>query len=768
MGETRELQLIGQSLPRVDGWEKVTGQSIYGTDFKLPGMLTARVLRSPYAHAKILNIDASRAAKLIGVKAIITGGSFNFRPFGAAIQDTYFIAVDKVRYVGEPVAAVAAVSEDVAEEALSLIQVDYQELLPVFDPEEGMKPEVPLIHERLGEYRQAAYNRAIPGTNICNHFRLRKGDVAKGFAEADEIFENRFTIHKLQHCPLEPHAAVARVDPGGKAIVWSNTQVPHIVRLELSLAFSLPLNMVRVIATSVGGGFGAKSGAKQEGICVALAFKSAGRPVKLAFSREEEFVGTVTRHPCHVQVKSGVKKDGALLSREMVLVWDTGAYSERGERVSRKAGYSAPGPYHMGHVAVDSYCVYTNKVPAGAFRGFGDSQVGWAVEQQMDIIAERLGIDPVELRRKNIYQEGSVSSSGQILHSVGLGETLSRAAKALGWGKARLRGNQGRGLGLIHKNTAAGTSSNAFVMVNEDGTASVLTSAMEIGQGARTVLTQMAAEELGLAPKAITISQADTDLTPYDFGSVSSRITFISGRALLAAAGEARERLFELAAAKLEANPTDLELAGGRVFIKGSPERGLTIPEVFSATAYLGVKRGYIMGRGSFMPDDEESLNWETGHSEKPTAFWMYGTQGAELEVDVETGEVKVLKLVAAQDVGKAINPAICHGQLQGSLAFGLGAALMEQMVLEGGKVINPSFMDYLLPTSLDMPRLETILVEVPHKDGPYGAKGFADAAVCAVEPALANAIYNAVGVRIVDGPLTPEKILKGLKALKK
>lgn len=765
MSEKRTYELIGHSLPRVDGREKVTGQAIYGTDFKLPGTLTAKVLRSPYPHARILNIDTSRAEKLVGVKAVITGQSFNFRPFGAAIRDTYFIAVDKVRYVGEPVAAVAAISQDVAEEALGLIEADYQELTPVFDPEEGMKPGAPLVHERLGEYGQAVYNRAIPGTNICNHFKLRKGEVEKGFAESYQVFERLFTIHKLQHCPMEPHAALARVDPGGKVTVWSTTQVPHILRLELAEAFSLPLNMIRVIATSVGGGFGAKSGTKQEGICAALALKSGGRPVKLVFSREEEFVGTVTRHPCQIKVKTGVKKDGTLVSREMVAVWDTGAYSERGERVSRKAGFSAPGPYKIPHVKVDSYCVYTNKVSAGAFRGFGDSQMAWAVEQQMDIIAEELKIDPLEIRLKNAYEEGSVSATGEVLQSVGLKESLNKAAEAVGWGEKKSGKAFGRGLGCIHKNTAAGTSSSVIVMLNDDGTASVLTSAMEIGQGSKTVLTQIAAEELGLLPSAISVSTADTDLTPYDFGSVSSRITFHTGNALIQAAKEARERLFELAAQRLEANPADLELGQGEVYIKGSPDRRISLKQIFSPSSYHGARRGYVMGRGSFMPLDEEMLHPETGQSKKPTAFWMYAAQAAQVEVDTETGEVRILKIAAAHDLGKALNPLICQGQIEGSLAFGVGAALMEEMVLEGGKVLNPSFMDYLLPTALDVPAFVPILVETPHPQGPYGAKGFADAAVCAVEPAVANAIYDAVGVRMMGGPMTPEKVLRALKA---
>jgi carbon-monoxide dehydrogenase large subunit len=738
MGKEEALDYIGISLPRLDGRDKVTGQAVYGTDVKSPGMLFAKALRSPYPHARILNIDTSKAEALTGVKAVITGKSFPFRPFGAAVRDTYFIAVDKVRFLGEPVAALAALDEDVAEEALGLIQVDYQELPAVFNPVEAMKPDAPLVHEELGSYGQAPYNKAIAGTNICNHFRLRKGDVNQGFAKSDLIMEETYTIHKLQHCPMETHASMAQVAPDGRLTVWSNTQTPHVIRLELAAAFGMPLNGIRVIATYVGGGFGAK--------------------------REEEFLATVTRHPCQVTVKTGVNKDGTLVAREMVAIWDTGAYSQRGERVSRKAGYSAPGPYKMANIAVDSYCVYTNNVSAGAFRGFGDSQMTWAVEQHTDSIAERLGIDPIEFRLKDLYEEGTVSASGQVLKSVGLKDTILKTKESLAWKKFGKKDGRGLGIGCIHKNTAAGTSSSALITVNEDGTASVLTGAMEIGQGAKTALTQIAAQALGLPPESVNFCGVDTDVSPFDFGTVSSRITFSNGNAIILAAKEVRERIFEVAAEKLEANPADLDMARGRVFIRGTSERGMTIREMFSATSYQGVRRGYMMGRGTFMPDDEESLEWETGHSEKPTIFWMYGAQGAEVEVDRETGEVKVLKLVAAQDVGKAINPAICHAQLQGSLSFGIGASFLEEMVLEEGKVLNASFMDYLLPTALDLPDMETILVEVPHPEGPYGAKGFSDAAVCAVEAAIGNAIYQTAGVRVVDGPITPEKVWRALK----
>lgn len=764
MEKRDSLKIVGQSLPRVDGFEKVTGQATYGTDVKLPGMLYAKILRSSHPHARLLNIDTSKAEKLAGVRAVVTGKSIPMELYGAVIKDTYFMAVEKVRYVGEPVAAVAAIDEDTAVEALSLIQADYEPLPAAFDPLEAMKPGAPLIHKRVQDYRCGPDVWPVPDSNICQHLKIRKGDVEQGFAQADLVLENDFYMHKVQHCPMEPHAAVARVDASGKVTVWTNTQCPSRTRAVLAEAFGFPLNRLRVIATYVGGGFGNKSFIKLEAPGIALALKTGGRPVRLVFTREEVISATVTRHPCHVKIKTGAKKDGTLTAREVTAVWDTGAYSEKGEWVARTAALAAAGPYHVPNVKIDSYCVYTNKVSSGPYRGFGDTQVTWAGEQQIEMIAEKLKIDPVEIRLKNGDEEGSISATGEVLRSVGFRATLTKVTEAMNWAKKKPGPNQGRGLACIHKGTNPGTSSGAIVVINEDGSAAVLTSAVEMGQGYKTMITQIAAEELGLPPEAINVSEADTDFTPYDFGSVSSRIVFHMGNAVIQAAREAKERLFELAADQLEANPADLETAQGKIFVRGNPDRALALSDLFGPHRHSGMRKGYVMGRGTYTSLNEEPLDRETGQSRKPTAFWMYATHGAEVEVDPETGEIKIQRMTAAHDLGKVINPAGADAQVHGSVAFGIGGTIYEEMVLEQGRVINPTLMDYVLASSLDMPQFVPLLVEVAHPDGPYGAKGLADAAICPTPAALGNAISNAAGVRIFDSPITPEKLFWAMR----
>lgn len=764
MSEKQELTVVGKSIPRVDGFEKVTGQAVYGMDFKLPGMLYAKVLRSTHAHARLVRIDTSKARKLPGVRAVITAKDVPLNLYGAVIKDTRFMALDKVRYMGEAVAAVAAVDEEVAQEALALIEVEYQPLPAVFGPREAMKPDAPLIHERVQDYRCGPDVWPVPDSNICQHLKVRKGDVEKGFAAADFVFEDNYYDQRVQHCPMEPHAVVAKLEPSGRIVVWSNTQAPARERAGLAEAFGLPLSKIRVIGTYVGGGFGNKTFVALEALVSALALKTRGRPVKISLSREEIFCATVTKHPCYVRVKTGVKKDGRFTARQVTAMYDTGAYSEKGEWVARNAGIASSGPYKLPNITIDSYCVYTNKVCSGPFRGFGDTQVTWAGEQQVDKIARELGIDPLAIRLLNADEEGSQSATGEILKGVGLKQTLQQATHDLGWSRDKIEPYRGRGLASVHKNTNPGTSSGALVLVHEGATASVLTSSVDSGQGCKTVIAQIAAQELGLPVEVISISTPDTDVTPYDFGSVSSRTTFYMGNAVMQAAREARERMLEMAGDLLEANPADLELADGRVFVKGNPERGIALFDLFLPHRHSGMRKGYVLGRGTYSSLKEQPLDRETGQSPKPTAFWMYATHAAEAQVDPETGQVTLIKIAAAHDLGKAINPAGCDGQVQGSIAFGIGSALYEEMVLEGGKVLNASFMDYMLPTSLDMPQLLPSMVEVAHEDGPYGAKGLADAAICPAPAAIGNAVADAIGVWIYDSPITPEKVFNALR----
>jgi carbon-monoxide dehydrogenase large subunit len=765
--QERKLESIGQSPVRLDAREKVTGRTLYAVDLKMAGMLYAKVLRSPHPHARILHIDATKAWSLPGVVAVVTGKDFP-GSLGATVQDQSFLAGDKVRFVGDAVAAVAAVNLDTAEEALSLIHVEYELLPALFDPVEAMKSREVLIHENLSQYAVAPGIFPVPGTNICNHFKLRKGDPERGFKESDLVLEDTYRSHMVQHAHLETHAAIAQVDSSGKILIWSNTQTPYFNRKALAKSLNLPLNQVRVMVTTLGGGFGGKSYLKAEPICVALALKSKGRPVKLVFTREEEFGVAPVRHPTIIRCKTGMKKDGTWLAQETELIFDTGAYADIGPRVCRNAGFSAAGPYQVPNVRIDSYCVYTNHPIGGAFRGFGIPQVSWAIESHLDVMAEKLGLDPVEVRLKNAVEEGSLSVTGQVLHSVGLKETLRQAAEKIGWRKAS-GPYRGKGIACMHKSTVTPSSSAAFVKLNEDASVTLLCSAVEMGQGSSTILAQIASEELGIPVEKISMVRPDTDVTPYDMASVSSRSTFFVGNAVRRAAVDAREQLLQIAAEILEANPQDLVIEGGKVMVRGVPEKAIPIAELPLGEAfYVGAKgrgRGRpVLGRGSFTVEDATPLDRETGQGKNPSAFWMYATQAAEVEVDPRSGRVKVLRISSAHDVGKSIHPVAIEGQIQGALVMGVGTALWEEMELEKGRVKNPSFAEYKLPSALDAPEMIPIIVEELHAQGPYGAKGLGEPALAPTAAAIANAIYAAVGVRVKDLPITPEKILEGLR----
>jgi carbon-monoxide dehydrogenase large subunit len=765
--QERKLESIGQSPVRLDAREKVTGRTLYAVDLKMAGMLYAKVLRSPHPHARILHIDATKARSLPGVVAVVTGKDFP-GSLGATVQDQSFLAGDKVRFVGDAVAAVAAVNLDTAEEALSLIHVEYELLPALFDPVEAMKSREVLIHENLSQYAVAPGIFPVPGTNICNHFKLRKGDPERGFKESDLVLEDTYRSHMVQHAHLETHAAIAQVDSSGKILIWSNTQTPYFNRKALAKSLNLPLNQVRVMVTTLGGGFGGKSYLKAEPICVALALKSKGRPVKLVFTREEEFGVAPVRHPTIIRCKTGMKKDGTWLAQETELIFDTGAYADIGPRVCRNAGFSAAGPYQVPNVRIDSYCVYTNHPIGGAFRGFGIPQVSWAIESHLDVMAEKLGLDPVEVRLKNAVEEGSLSVTGQVLHSVGLKETLRQAAEKIGWRKAS-GPYRGKGIACMHKSTVTPSSSAAFVKLNEDASVTLLCSAVEMGQGSSTILAQIASEELGIPVEKISMVRPDTDVTPYDMASVSSRSTFFVGNAVRRAAADAREQLLQIAAEILEANPQDLVIEAGKVMVRGVPEKAIPIAELPLGEAfYVGAKgrgRGRpVLGRGSFTVEDATPLDRETGQGKNPSAFWMYATQAAEVEVDPRSGRVKVLRISSAHDVGKSIHPVAIEGQIQGALVMGVGTALFEEMELEKGRVKNPSFAEYKLPSALDAPEMIPIIVEELHAQGPYGAKGLGEPALAPTAAAIANAIYAAVGVRVKDLPITPEKILEGLR----
>ncbi len=759
-----DLQVIGKSISKVDGLEKVTGAAIFATDLKLAGMLHGKVLRSPLPHARIVNIDTRQAKRVPGVRAVVTGEDLKAL-YGRSIQDQPFFCFEKVRYVGDVVAGVAAADEDTAAEALSLIRVEYEELPAVFDPLLAMEAGAPVIHENLKEYWCASGLFPVPGSNICNRFKLRRGDLEQGFREADIISESTFSSQMAQHCHLEPHAAIVQVDASGRVFIWSNTQTPYAVRAELAKSLGLPVNRIRVIIPHIGGAFGGKSGPKVEPLCYALAAEVKNhRPVRVVLTREEEFSATsVVRHPSVITVRSGVRKSGTLTGHEIRIVFDTGAYADSGPVVLRSAGMAASGPYYVPNIRVDGYCVYTNKIVAGAFRGFGIPQVMWAIESQMDILAEKIGMDPVEFRLKNALDEGSLSITGQKLKSVGVKECIRRAARAIGWNEGgRIRG-RGKGVAAMHKSTQTPTSSTAFVKLNEDGTADVLASTVDMGQGSKTVFAQIAAEELGLNVKDVRVINPDTDVTPYDHFTGSSRSTFHMGNAVKAAAADAKLQLLENAAPLLQASPSDLEARQGLISVKGFPDRKIAVKQVPMGAGGHFAKGNPIIGRGAYTVQSGTSIDPETGQGSNPSVFWMYGAQAAEVEVDEETGAVTVLKVSAAHDAGKGINPLNCEQQIEGAIGMGVSLTVLEELKVKDGKIANTNFADYKIATSLDMPEMVPIIVESPHDEGPYGAKGIGEPALAAIGPAIANAIYDAVGIRIRDLPITPEKVLQAL-----
>jgi CO/xanthine dehydrogenase Mo-binding subunit len=760
-----ETVTVGKPIPRVDALEKVTGQAIYGDDLRFSNLLYAKAVRSPLAHGKIVNIDLRKAERLKGVKAIVTGKDVPFLG-GEALMDYPFLAIGKVRYIGEPVAAVAAVDEETASEAVELIEVEYEELPSVLDPVGAMEPGAPLVHEDLGAYKHIPVIKPVVGTNICHSILFAKGDVSKGFEESDIVFEDTFTTQMVQHGAIESHMAIAQVDMAGKITVWVTNDGPHRLRTDLANAMGLSLKKVRVIPPNyIGGNFGGKGGLKTETICIPLAMKANHRPVKMVLTREEVFTSTVVRHPSVVKLKTGVKKDGTLWAREAKVIYDTGAYAEKGPTVCQQACVAAVGPYKIRNVKVEGYCVYTNKVLSGAYRGYGIPQVAWAHESQMDIIANRLGIDPVEIRLKNVVEEGDTSPTGQqVLHSVGIKECIEKVAETLKWNTPRPKvANRGKGIACAYKNTKTPSSSSAIVILSLDGSMEVLTSATEIGQGSKTVLAQIAGEELGVSVENINMVSADTDITPFDASTTSSRTVFHVGNAVRMAGRDVKAQLFKISSKILAVDEEDLRVENGKIFSHKNPDKKLTFSQVIKHQYSAGSD---IVGRGSYYPimGGESGGMWSA-----PSIFWMYGAQCAEVEVDPETGRVRILRIVGAHDVGKAINPSTCKGQIEGGIVHGIGTALFEEMLIgEKGNVLNTSFLDYKLPTSHDVPEIVPILVEIPHREGPWGAKGIGEMTVVPVASAIANAIYDAVGVRIKDLPITPDKILKALKEMER
>jgi carbon-monoxide dehydrogenase large subunit len=761
---------IGESVPRIDAEEKVTGAAIYTDDFQFgPGLLYARVKRSPHPHALIQSIDVSQAEKLPGVRVVVTGADFpGF--LGLYLQDRNIFCRDRVRYVGDPVAGVAAVSEEIAEEALELIQVEYEVLPGVFDPEEGAKADAPLIHPDLEKYVRAPFVLPEPGTNVSNHFKIRKGDVDAAWAQCAAVVERHYKIPHIQHVPIEPHIAVAKVDQDGAVTLWSSTQSPFAQRNLIAKGLGISQSDVRVIGTYVGGGFGAKAGVTMEAVTVAIASKAPGLPVKLRLTREEEFYTAFVRQGVSLHIKIGCDKNGKFLAMENRYYWDGGAYTEYGVNVTRAAGYSGTGPYEIPNIKIDSICVYTNHPVGGPMRGFGHPEFHAGVEQCVDELAHEIGIDPLEVRKINCLKEGGILPTGGKMHANGLYECLVKAGKAINWGNKAAPSSpnkrRGKGIAAMWKAPAMppNAGSSSWVEMTEDGHLVVGVGGQEIGQGTFTIAAQIAAGALGVPVEWVRVAgPVDTKYSPYEWQTVASRLTWSMGNAIANAARDARQQILDLVAKAWDENPDDLDIVDGNVISYKTEESiplkdlviyGLPKPD---GKGWIG---GPIVGRGSFMPTYVTGLDPETGQGERAAVHYTTGAQAVEIEVDMTTGKIDVLQAVAAFDVGRAINPDSVRSQMEGGIVQGLSTALFEALQLKEGVVANPSFVDYRIATSVDVPpKMESIIVEVPQDDGPFGARGIGEHAMVPTIPAIANAIYDALGIRPGSPPFTSEKV---------
>ncbi len=704
MKKAPTYHVVGHAEPRSDGEEKVTGKALYTVDVVLPNMAHGKILRSPYAHARLTRVDASKAEQLAGVFAVITrDDQQRLSMFGAAYKDQTIVAVDKVRYAGDPVAAVAAVDDATAAEALALIEVDYEDLPAVTNLDEALAPGAALVHEAsagggelMGQHYEAP--KEFNGTNLCYRFSYDKGDVEAGFKKADHVFEDTFTFPRVQHFSMEPHATVADVE-GDRITLWAGTQEPFTLREHIAAIFRMPLNKIRIIVPYVGGGYGGKLAVKTEPLAAALSWK-AKRPVRLAHTIEESF-RTVTRHPARVKIKTGVMKDGKLVARQCLIHMETGAYADAGPRVTQKAGYRCFGPYRLPHMKTDAYTVYTNTVPAGAYRGFGTLQVTWAYESQMDIIAAKLGFDPLEFRLKNLLKKGELYTPGDTPVDCDLKAGLLQAAEEIGWNVKSKPASPGKALGkglAVCMKDGGGTYkvSSAAVKMNADGSVVLLTGTVEVGQGARTALSQVVAEELGIPYDAVTVAQLDTDVTPYDVNTNASSSTVVMGLSVQRAAQDLKRQLLRHAAKLLKTKAEQLSLAGGKIV--GGKNRNLSFVELMQKV-FLS-RSGEMIGRGAY-----QSIKSPKAALGSPTNFWEISWGGAELEVDRDTGEINLLKYVSLADVGKAIHPVLCEGQDEGGVMNAIGHSLIEEMIYKDGQLLNPNLVDYRVPTFQHLPK---------------------------------------------------------------
>jgi len=744
---------IGRSPPRLEARAKVSGRAEYTHILRLPGMLTCKIFRSTVPHGRIKSIDVAAARKVPGVYAVYTGEDIcKVIPdpyYGPAFHDQPILALNKVHYVGEPVAAVLADDPHIADQALQMIAAEYEELPAVFDEIEAADNKV-LVHQELkpaSTFADLKHLKGVKGTNCALDFKLRRGNADKAFASAAKVFEHTFKTQKVLHLTFEPLASIADYNDEGVTI-YTASQGPSFVRTEIARLLGWPENRVRIKVPYLGGGYGSKLYIKMEALAVALSML-ARRPVKVALTMDEVFY-TITKHPSTFRIKTGVDKNGKIVARKCDVWWNGGAFADVGPRVTQKSGFTASGPYDIDNVSIDSYALYTNLPPAGALRGFGIPQLVWAYESHTDMIARALGRDPLDFRKQNLLREGRPHATGTILKDLAIEKVLDTIAERLEWEQPFTRGSgtirRGRGLAIGLKAVISPTTSVAIVNVAGDGSCTVYCGTIDMGQGSDTAMAQIVGEVLNMAAETIRIVPRDTDVTPYDMGTLGSRSLFHMGHAVRLAAEEAKAKIAALAREV------------------GEPE-GSNIPLAELFAKKFGMQAGNIVGTGTYKPDYVPP-DPATGQTSNATPFWMAAGCGAEVEIDTETGQLRVMRLVNVADVGRPINPKIVETQLSGAALMQLGFTLFEKMHFDGGQVTNASLADYKVPGIHDVPAImENETVEAYQSNGPFGAKGAGELATFGVSPAIANAIEDAVGVRLTELPLTAEAMFRALRA---
>ena len=738
--------VVGKSIIRGEGPDKVSGKAVFTADVTLPGTIWGKVLRSPFPSAKILSIDTSRAEAAPGVYAVVTAKDLPDSRVGRLLRDMPVLARDRVRFVGEKVAAVAAETLEEAEEALLLIDVEYEETTPVFDPFEAMEASAPSLHPEMTTY-EGLPQPPSDVNNVLAHNIWGKGDIEQGFSESDLVFEHSFNLQLAHQVYIEPHACVVEIDADDRIQVWVNNKDPFVLRGQLAAVWGLPESRIKLNTINIGGDFGGKGSFMDAPLCYYLALKS-GRPVKMVMDYIQELMAGNPRHPATITMKSGVKKDGRLWARQATIVLNSGAYGAFKPTVFLRGADHSGGAYRIAHVKLESFMVYTNNVPGGHMRAPAKPQVVFAVESHMDMIARQMGLDPYQFRLMNTLQEGDESPTGGVWREIRAEETLRQAADKARWGQPKSATSVG--LGMAITDMAPGTGkSTATVALDENGKASLLIPLWDTGTGAHTMLRQIVAEELTIPVEDVDLVIQDTDAVPFSSGSGGTRVTHTTGNAVLGAVRELRAKLTAVVAEGQDCPEERIRLEGGRFVLDGNPSRTVPIQEAAAQA----------------VSNTQAPVTGDMTYTSMPSEHTSFCVQVAEVEVDTETGQVTVKRIVTAHDVGTVINPMLHQGQIDGGIVQGLGYALMEEMTSEDGRVSSLSLGDYKIPTIADIPKLETVLLESPAGPLPYQGKGIGEISNIPIAAAIANAVEDAVGVRITDLPITAEKVLAELRA---